>query len=222
MCASSPPRPIALDGALRGRDIELQMRNDPDGIRIEGRLFVAVPPLALARLTERPASLLRAFPDHIVGAARWPAGAEERLFFAAKLFGRIFKAWGHGKRTTSAEHAAILWRTDKGAKGAAEARARGRGSEVTFTSFFPRKVDLTRFMLNRLGVEIVLRVMAFAVRVRLERLWQQGALPQAVEGRDARASSVGVAPRIPWMLGTPVPPELRRWVTPPLPGAVRP
>lgn len=213
-------KPTALDGALRGREIDLHLRAGPDGFRIEGRLFVAVPPLALARLLQRPARLLRAFPDHVVGAARWPKADDERLFFAAKLFGRVFKAWGNARRTFAEDHARVDWRTDKGALGSAQAWARGRGSEVTFTSFFPRKVDLARFI-GRFGVELGLRVMAFAVRARLETLWRQGLLSETPRAEDGRASSAGLTPPEPWWPGTPVPPTLRRWVTPAPPGTQR-
>ena len=206
----------ASDGALRGREIALAMEATPEGFRIDGRMFTAVPPEALVALTHRADLLVRFFEGDIAGVARWPMQHEERVFFCAKVFGNLYKAWGHMHREAVPGGARLHWRTDRGAYGHTTALRRGRGSVVSFVTFLPKRVDLARAM-NRLGIELILRVLAFATRSRLEQLWRDGKLPTAVPADPMRADIAGLAPRIPWKAGTPaaqIPSELKRFVTP--------
>lgn len=221
-CGVSLPA-ISRDGELRGREIELRMEARADGHHIDGRLYVAVPPEPLLALTFRPDRMVKLFADHVVGAARWPMRdaapsrfAADRVYFAAKMFGRIFRAFGFVARSRVADRLEIHWRTDKGAHGHATAEPRGRGSVVSFASVFPKHLDLARFV-SRIGAEILLRVVAFAVRARLEHLWRTNALPETSDGAETRSIVAGLAPRFPWPAGMPpaqIPAPLRHLLRP--------
>jgi hypothetical protein len=198
-CAVPAPNLTASDAELCGREVAVSVEGVPGGFRVRGRLRVAVPPAVLEALTTRPSDLVRLFPTRVAGAARWPLPREERFFFAAHLFGRTFRSWGHARREVSADHVVVRWRTDGGAHGSASAERFGRGSDVSFDSFFPSRVDLARY-LPRFGVELVLKLVAFAMRSRLEQLWREGALPSAPG--LAGPSFAGIAPRAPWRAGS--------------------
>jgi hypothetical protein len=196
-CSLGNPRLTSADGELRGREIALAVDGVPGGFRVRGRMRVAVPPPPLLALTYHTEKLVRLFPDHVAGVGRWRLGAgeEERFFFAAKLFGRVFRAWGHMSREDEPGRAAVRWRTDKGARGGASATRKGRGSEVYFEGFFPAGVDIARF-LPRIGVELMLRLMAFAIRSKVEQLWRDGQLAERADAREP--ASAGIAPKSPW------------------------
>jgi hypothetical protein len=194
------------DGDLRGREIAVAVAPVQGGYRLRGRLRVAVPPAPLGVLAAGTESLVRLFPDHVAGIGRWPAGREERFFFAAKLFGRVFRAWGHVTRESSPDRAVVRWRTDKGALGSATATRRGRGSDIFFEGFFPSSVDIAKY-LPGLGVEIVLRIMAFAIRARIEQLWRDGELPAEMVARERPWA--GISPPSPRLQGSPPPPTVR-------------
>jgi hypothetical protein len=199
-CAASAARLSPVDSALRGREIAVAVAQAPGGYRLEGRMRIAVPPGPLAALTTRPEDLVRLFPDRVAGAARWVLGAEERFYFAVHLFGHVFRATGTVWRELSDTGARVCWRTGRGARGCASGVPLGRGSEVTFEGFFPAQVDVARF-LPGVGA-LVLRLVAFALRARIERLWREGRLP--VEPAPARSARAGMAPLVPPRAG-PVP-----------------
>ena len=209
-------RTSARDSALRGRELSLHLQEAPGGVRVVGRFFAALPPEALLALTYRPALLVSLFPDHIAGIGRWPMAGEERFFVAAKLFGKLFKAWGHVRRQELPDGARVFWRTDRGAHGSATATRRGRGCQLELEGYFPKMLDLAKAM-NRLGAELLLRVVAFAGRARLEQLWRERRIPDTLPDNPRLASQAGLAPPIPWLQGSsrdPIPPALQRFVSP--------